>query len=143
LIEKLNSHGAVEATADDLRLARVENRQPRYGEDFSDSTLPQETQMMHALHFSKGCYLGQEIVERIRSRGNVHRLLVGMTLEAAPAVGAKIEPGGEITSSAVSPRIKKAVALGYVRADRATAGSVVEVEGQRAEVTGPPPAPRG
>src|SRR5712691_11550550 len=81
-------------TADEesIRVVRLEHGKPRYGEDIFDTTLPQETQQMHALHFSKGCYIGQEIVERIRSRGHINRMLVGLSIEAveAPAPGSKL-----------------------------------------------------
>ncbi len=90
-----------EADAEAARTVRIENGKPRYGEDILESTLPQETQVADALHFNKGCYLGQEIVERIRSRGHVNRLLT------------RIE-AGEATSSAFSPALGKVVALGYV-----------------------------
>jgi folate-binding protein YgfZ len=68
--------------------------------------LPQETSQMRALHFAKGCYLGQEIVERIRSRGNVHRHLRPLELSGpVPQSGAELtdEDGaaaGQITSAA-------------------------------------------
>ena len=50
---------------------------PLYGVDIRERDLPQETEQMRALNFNKGCYVGQEIVERIRSRGNVHRKFTG------------------------------------------------------------------
>ena len=58
-----------------LEAFRIAEGIPAYGTDMVERDLPQETAQMRALHFSKGCYLGQEIVERIRSRGNVHRHL--------------------------------------------------------------------
>ena len=67
---------------------RLEHGKPRYGEDIFDTTLPQETQQIHAVNFAKGCYIGQEIVERIRSRGHVNRLLVKLEVEGdAPFAG--------------------------------------------------------
>ena len=64
---------------------------PAYGIDMVERDLPQETAQMRALHFSKGCYLGQEIVERIRSRGNVHRHLRPLELTGpVPASGAEL-----------------------------------------------------
>ena len=78
---------------------------------------------MHALHFSKGCYLGQEIVERVRSRGQIHRRLLTVELETGqpPASGTKLQSGGkdaaEITSAAFSPALDKTIALAYVRID--------------------------
>jgi aminomethyltransferase len=82
---------------------------PLYGTDIRNTAtahdLPQETGQTRALHFAKGCYLGQEIVERIRSRGNVHRTFSGFTLTGAlPAPGtafsAEGKPVGELTSVA-------------------------------------------
>ena len=75
---------------------------------------------MHAVSFTKGCYIGQEIVERIRARGHVNRKLELVKLEGAvpPPPGTVMEIGGkqaEITSSAYSPDLGKVVALAYVR----------------------------
>jgi folate-binding protein YgfZ len=98
------------AGAEDARIVRLEHGKPRYGEDISESSLPQETQQMQAVSFNKGCYLGQEIIERIRARGHVNRLL--QRLEYAQGE----TPAGEITSSAFSPAAGKMVALAYVRA---------------------------
>ena len=112
-----------------IRVVRLEHGKPRYGEDISDTTLPQETQQMHALHFSKGCYIGQEIVERIRSRGHVNRLLTGLRIEgsAAPASGTKLTVDGsevgDITSAVYSPALGKVVALGFLRAQHAAPGT--------------------
>ena len=141
-IARLESAGAVHATPDEARTVRLEHGKPRYGEDIFDTTLPQETQQMHAVHFAKGCYIGQEIVERIRSRGRVNRLLVKLEIEGeAPlAGGTKVTAGaaeaGEITSSAFSPALGKVVALAYVRAQYAADGTVLQA-GERAAVVGP------
>ena len=139
-IARLESAGAVHATADEAGTVRLEHGKPRYGEDIFDTTLPQETRQMHAIHFVKGCYLGQEIVERIRSRGHVNRLLVKLQVEGeAPLAGrTKVTAGaaeaGEITSSAFSPALGKVVALAYVRAQCATAGTLLEVGGRAAVI---------
>jgi aminomethyltransferase len=109
-----------EATPDEARIVRLENGLPRYGEDISPRFLVQETQALHAVHFNKGCYLGQEIVERVRSRGQVHRLLTSVQLEGTipPEPGTQITIKGnpaEITSAAYSPAFGKIVALAYVK----------------------------
>jgi tRNA-modifying protein YgfZ len=98
-----------EATAEDQRIVRLEHGKPRYGEDITETALPQESQQMHAVSFQKGCYLGQEIVERVRARGQVHRHL--RKLEYEPGH----QPEAEITSEAFSPALGRMVALGYVR----------------------------
>ena len=121
------------------RIVRLEHAKPRYGEDIFDTTLPQETQQSHALHFSKGCYIGQEIVERIRSRGHINRMLVGLRIDAteAPAAGTKLSgvdsaDAGEITSAAFSPALGKVVALGYVRAQYGAPGTELKADGASA-----------
>jgi aminomethyltransferase len=120
LIRELEAAGAKPATAEDARVVRIENGKPRYGEDIGDTSLPQETRQLHAVSFTKGCYIGQEIVERIRARGHVNRTLERIELEGAdpPPAGTLIESGGkqaEITSSAYSPDAGRVVALAYVR----------------------------
>lgn len=112
LVGRLQSAGAVSAGPEDARIVRLEHGKPRYGEDILDTTLPQETRQMHAIHFNKGCYLGQEIVERIRARGHVNRRLEAVQLNPGE------KPAGEVTSSALSPALGKTVALAYVRAQR-------------------------
>lgn len=106
--QRLQLAGAQVGNAHALRL---KNFQPRYGEDITNKTLAQETALPHALHFQKGCYLGQEIVERIRSRTHVNRMLTGLEFPSGQAP----EPGtpvlwnlteiGKITSSHASHAI--------------------------------------
>ena len=92
-----------------LETFRIAEGIPAYGIDMVERDLPQETSQMRALHFNKGCYLGQEIVERIRSRGNVHRHLRPLELSGpVPASGTELtlEDGavaGQITSAAELP----------------------------------------
>ena len=112
--------GAVDCSADDLELLRVVEGTPRFGVDIRDRDLPQETAQTRALHFNKGCYLGQEIVERIRSRGNVHRTFASFVLHGdLPARGAALEadgkPVGELTTIASVPIDGQQLALGFVR----------------------------
>jgi aminomethyltransferase len=120
-VSQLEAAGVLPATDQDARLVRIENGKPRYGEDIRETSLPQETQQMHAVSFSKGCYLGQEIVERIRAQGRVNRKLVRIELEASepPAPGTKLAiegvEGAEVTSSVFSPHAGKVIALAYVR----------------------------
>ena len=129
LMIELATAGVVPVDGATARVVRLEHGKPRYGEDIFDTTLPQETQQAHAMHFSKGCYIGQEIVERIRSRGHVNRLLTGLRIDstepAAPGTKLWADGGevGEITSAAFSPALGKVVALGYLRAQYAAAGA--------------------
>jgi folate-binding protein YgfZ len=114
--------GAVAVGAGALEMRRISRGIPRYGVDIRERDLPQETGQMRALSFTKGCYLGQEIVERIRSRGAVHREFTAFLVDGPlPAPGSKIQADekevGEITSSVDLPLAagNRAVALGYLR----------------------------
>jgi folate-binding protein YgfZ len=114
---------------------------PQYGRDIRDRDLPQETGQDRALNFQKGCYLGQEIVERIHSRGQVHRKLTGLVVDGAPpAPGAKVQAGGkevgEVTSALAVPINggKRTLALGYIRREAGSPGAEVQVDGARAVV---------
>jgi tRNA-modifying protein YgfZ len=125
LIAALEAAGAVSADAEAFRVVRLEHGKPRSGEDITDRFLAQEANQPHALHFNKGCYLGQEIVERVRSRGQVHRVLMPLQLDTStpPDPGSKLHIGeanvAEITSAAFSPALGRVVALGYVRTEHA------------------------
>ena len=101
---------------------RILEGTPLYGTDIRDRELPQETSQTRALHFAKGCYLGQEIVERIRSRGNVHRTFHAFQLTGElPSANTILETDGkaigELTSVAAIPLASAPVqfALGYIR----------------------------
>ena len=109
-----------------LNLFRISRGIPQFGVDIRDKDLPQETGQTRALNFTKGCYLGQEIVERIRSRGAVHRQFTAFLVDGPlPEPGTKIlseeKEAGEITSSAdlPLPAGNRAVALGYLRREAA------------------------
>jgi tRNA-modifying protein YgfZ len=131
LIAELN---LTPATPEDFEAYRVEHFHPKFGKDFTSTTLPQETGLTSALHFNKGCYIGQEIVERIRSRGHVNRMLVGLSAAGGAALpaGAKVhlneEEIGQITSSSADS------AIAMVRVVASTPGTIVQVEGISAEV---------
>ncbi len=101
----LSTAGASPAGTTALEAFRIAEAIPAFGIDMAERDLPQETSQMRALHFNKGCYLGQEIVERIRSRGNVHRHLRGLELEGpVPEAGSELmqedAAAGHITSAA-------------------------------------------
>jgi folate-binding protein YgfZ len=117
LWKALREAGAKPVGTAALEKFRVYVGVPKFKQDIRERDLPQETGQMHAISFTKGCYIGQEIVERIRSRGNVHRQLTGFVLSAAAEVGAKVvhsdKEVGEITSVAEvpTPAGSKALAL--------------------------------
>jgi folate-binding protein YgfZ len=127
--------GATPVGSEALEMQRVAAGVPLYGVDIRERDLPQETEQMRALNFNKGCYVGQEIVERIRSRGNVHRKLTGFLVEGAVEIpaGAKIISGekevGEVTSVAVlgTEPHSRTIALGYIRREVGVPGREVTV----------------
>ena len=117
-----------QATAEEAHTVRIEQGRPRYGEEITDRYLVQEAGVMQAVSFTKGCYLGQEIVERVRSRGQVHKLLRSLELDTndPPTPGTKLtidgSEAGEIVSSAYSPGLGKTVAMAYMRTPSADPG---------------------
>ncbi len=131
-----------EATAGDIRTVRVENGKPRYGEDIFDTVIPHETRQLHAVHFNKGCYLGQEIVERVRSRGRVNKELwrLSIATETAPGRGAKVLAGGkeagEITTAVFSPAHSAVLAFAYMRVEHLRPNAEFEVDGAAARIFG-------
>jgi aminomethyltransferase len=134
--QALLDSGAVECGELSVEWLRILEGTPRYGIDIRDRELPQETGQTRALHFSKGCYLGQEIVERIHSRGNVHRTFGGFELHGAlPEARATLEQEskavGELTSVATIPLAGRTVqiALGYIRREALDRGLPIEFAG--------------
>jgi folate-binding protein YgfZ len=123
LAADLRSAGAIDVSSEALEALRILQARPLYGRDITEKYLPQETNQPQALHFNKGCYLGQEIVERIRSRGQVHRVLTPLALtgnlpsELPTPIEADGKSVGEITSAAFVPLPEgdQILALGYVR----------------------------
>jgi folate-binding protein YgfZ len=145
VFEALSKVGARPVGTAALDLLRIAAGIPRYGVDIRERDLPQETEQERALNFSKGCYVGQEIVERIRSRGQVRRKFTGFAIEGKlPAVGSKIQVEGkdvgEITSASSLPVAggERLLALGYIRREAATPGKLVEAGGSAATVANLP-----
>lgn len=145
LWDALLTAGGKPVGTDALEMFRVAAGVPRYGVDVTDKYIPQETEQFHALHFSKGCYVGQEIVERVRSRGAVHRHFTGFEIHGpVPVSGAEAQVDGkkvgEITSALRVPvdEDEKTLALGYIRKELGTPGTMVQVEGSAATVQEPP-----
>jgi folate-binding protein YgfZ len=133
--------GAKPVGSEALEMFRFAAGIPQYGRDISERYLPQETDQEQALNFNKGCYIGQEIVERIHSRALLHRKLTGFVVEGPPpAPGSKIQQDGkdvgEITSALIVPGNEgdRTLALGYLRTDARTPGVELTVGGARAAV---------
>jgi len=141
--DALIAHSATPVGSEALELQRMVAGIPLYGVDIRERDLPQETEQARALNFNKGCYVGQEIVERIRSRGAVHRKFTGFVAEGTGqiAVGAKIfaagKEVGEITSAASLPPAvrEKPIALGYIRREIGVPGREVMIGETTAKVS--------
>jgi folate-binding protein YgfZ len=137
----LTTAGAEPVGSEALEMYRIARGVPRYGVDLRERDLPQETGQEHALSFVKGCYIGQEIVERIRSRGNVHRQLIGFGVDGEPPqAGTKVRAAdkdvGEITGAArvTFPAGSRTLALGYIRREFAAPGTKVQIGDRDATV---------
>jgi folate-binding protein YgfZ len=115
---------------------RVEAGVPAYGQDMEENHLPQEIDRTDvAISFTKGCYIGQETVARIRAYGHVNRLLRKLILPAGnepPPPGTKLwrqgQEVGQITSAVVSSARQAIVALGFVRRGHQEPGTILEAE---------------
>lgn len=140
LIAQIEAAGALPGDTEAFRVFRLEHGIPRYGEDLSERFLAQEANQPRALNFNKGCYLGQEIVERVRSRGQIHRVLMPLLLESKdpPEARTKLQIGesaaAEITSAVYSPALDKVVALAYVRTEHARPHTHMTLGDTQAEV---------
>lgn len=138
----LKAAGAVEVGDAALEVLRTVEGFPRYGVDIMEKDLPQESSLVRALHFNKGCYLGQEIVERIRSRGNVHRHLRQLEFTGdVPAAGSELQmneaAAGTVTSAA---RIGKRVfGLAMLKAEAELPDVQLRYAGGSAQVMQQPP----
>jgi folate-binding protein YgfZ len=140
ILDILVNGGAQAVGTEALELWRILQGVPKYGQDIRDRDLPQETEQMQALNFTKGCYIGQEIVERIRSRGQVHRRFIGLQFPDALPQPGKFEENGkvvaEITSTAQIGARK--IGLGYVRRETGEPGSQLSLSGIAASISSLP-----
>ena len=136
--------GIDESTAD---LLRIEAGVPRFHRDMDEETIPLEAGIeSRAISFTKGCYVGQEVIIRVlhRGHGRVARKLVGLRLASrdVPASGAVVRSAereiGNVTSAAFSPALDTAIALGYVHRDFVEPGTKVSVGESPAEIVALP-----
>lgn len=115
-------------------ILRIEAGIPLFGIDIDETKVVTETNLDDAVSFTKGCYIGQEIIARIKYRGHVAKKLTGVLLQQKVALesGAKILSSddkeiGTITSWTVSPQLKQTIALSYVKYDYLEPGTKVRV----------------
>lgn len=121
-LESLQNHGAERSGDIALTTVRIEAGEPLMGVDVDDGTIPHETGLVgDSVSFTKGCYVGQELVARIDSRGHVNRMLRGLVLQAnvVPPTGARVVVGdleaGVITSVGESLALRAPIAMGLLR----------------------------
>jgi folate-binding protein YgfZ len=135
--------GVVPVGREAYEVLRIESGIPEHGRDVTGETLALEAPYEAAISFRKGCYLGQEVMERVTARGHVNRRLVGLTVEAdvPPSTGTRLcaesRDAGWVTSAASSWRLGTVIALGYVRREYLAPGTTLtvgEANGPRATV---------
>ena len=144
----VRAHGGTPAGMEALNSIRLESGTPWFGYDYDDKNIPHEAGLEHShISYEKGCYTGQEIVERVRSRGHVNRRLASLKFlaSAPPAPGTKLfVPGnaaaeiGYVTSVAASPQLQCPIGLGYVRREHSAPGMHLDASGIGTEVISPP-----
>ncbi len=124
-----------------LNALRLEAGVPWFGSDFDEHYIPHEAALdLTHISYTKGCYTGQEIVERVRSRGHVNRRRTGLAFSGAepPATGAKLTAAGaevgHVTSAAFSPLAGQPIGMGYLRREHSQPGSRLQCGSTEAEV---------
>jgi folate-binding protein YgfZ len=131
--------------SDVIETLRLEQGIPRWGAELTTATLPPEAgpHMLESISYTKGCYVGQETIARLKSVGHVNRSLVFLKSDSAafPAAGVKLKQGdhevGVVTSSGYSPRLEKGIALGYANRQAAASGALLQADGLNLTVAAP------
>ena len=141
LLELVRLRGGQPIGVKTLESLRLEAGIPFYPADFNDTVIPHEAAVETThISFSKGCYTGQEIVERVRSRGQVNRLRVWLKFSTPepPAFATRLSAEGKeigiVTSSAYSPKAGTAIGIGYSRREHNAPGAILDYDGGTAEV---------
>lgn len=123
LRQGLQDAGATPVDPETFEILRIEAGIPRFGRDMDDTIVIPETNLDDAVSYTKGCYVGQEIIVRIKHRGHPAKKLVGLKADRP------LEPGGSITSAAVSPKVGN-IGLGYVRYESIEPGTNVILDNE-------------
>ena len=143
----LAAAGVAALDAETADAIRIESGVPLFHRDMDEETIPLEAGIeARAISFTKGCYVGQEVIIRVmhRGHGRVARKLVGLTIDGdrVPASGRAIHSAdreiGKVTSATWSPALDRPIALGYVHRDFVEAGTEVTVDAATARVTALP-----
>ena len=136
-MSRLRLAGGTPIAAEVVEFARIEAGRPEFLVDMDADTIPLEAGIEdRAISFTKGCYVGQEVIVRVvhRGGGRVARKLVGLKLDSASVPAARAPVRGErgevgrVTSAAWSPRLRCTVALAYVHRDFVEPGTSLTVD---------------
>jgi aminomethyltransferase len=145
LSKAAKSHGGASAGYTALNALRLEEGIPWFGYDFGEKQIPHEAGLQDShISYTKGCYTGQEIVERVRSRGQVNRVRVSLKFDAKvpPDAGTPLQAEGKevgnVTRSGFSPAMDSAIGMGYVRREKSATGSTLTCNDVIAEVIATP-----
>ena len=129
--EKLVAAGEQIVSPEVFEILRIEAGIPRHGQDMDESNVVLEANLDDAISYTKGCYLGQEIIIRIKHRGHVAKKLTGVKFDRPVESGTTItsEDGkeiGRVTSATYSPKLESPIALGYVRYEYLSPGTALK-----------------
>jgi folate-binding protein YgfZ len=146
-LNELKNKNAVEISDELYEVLRVENGIPKYGVDMDETTIVPELGLNGLISYNKGCYIGQEIIARIHFRGHIAKQLTGLIFEDTSELIAEANElknteikssegknAGKVTSVAFSPKLKKTIALAYVRYDYLAEGTGLKVNNYTAKV---------
>lgn len=145
LVGRARAYGGACAGMEAFNSVRLEVGAPWFGTDYGDKQIPHEAGLEQShINYEKGCYTGQEIVERVRSRGHVNRRLTELqfsTTVPPPPGTTLLRDGnevGNITSTGYSPRLGRSIGLGHVRREQSAIGTMLDAVGTPVEVIEPP-----
>jgi folate-binding protein YgfZ len=125
----LEDAGATPVDQETFKILRIEAGIARFGRDMDETNVVPELNLDDAVSYTKGCYVGQEIIVRIKHRGHPAKKLVGLKADQP------LEPGAIVTSAAVSPKVGN-IGLGYVRYESIEPGTTLLVDNEiKATVT--------
>jgi folate-binding protein YgfZ len=130
-----------------LNMLRLEQGIPWFGYDFGEKQIPHEAGLETShISYTKGCYTGQEIVERVRSRGQTNRVRVLMNFDAAAEAGLTLLDDGKeigiVTRVGFSPELNAMIGMGYARREKSAIGSNLQYAKGVATVIDAPLAPK-
>jgi folate-binding protein YgfZ len=141
-LQRLEGAGLPLSDAATAEIARLEWGKPRHGVEYTEQHLVHEAQLLEHVSFTKGCYLGQEIVERVRSRGLVNRYLVRLVADTAeaPAPETPVTVGeassGKVMNAGYSPTLGKCIVWALLRREHVQNGETFTINGASATLAG-------